>query len=223
MTANPIYQYVDLTYLGESEEEAHRFIKQASDLSLAAICISPQFVALAKQLQPHPIASVVNFPAGDSPPNTVAKEINQLLLSGVEEIDIVFPYRDYLLGNHNKAIQTFCACLEVIPKHIVKKVIIETGEIKDQTVIKNLCLSLIKLPINFIKTSTGKTPEGATLESAKTILDCIQGTTIGLKVSGGIRTIKRANKYLSLVQNYFKKSHPTSEQFRIGTSHLSHD
>lgn len=221
MTAESLFEFVDLTYLGEDEDKAKAFLKRAKTLPLAAVCITPKFVPLARKKGQLNIASVLNFPGGDHPKDTVLKEIQSLIMMEVDEIDIVFPYHDFLKGIKEEALQRFKSYIDTIPTHIIKKVIIETGELKKEQIITTLCQRLIDLPIDFIKTSTGKTPMGATLKSAETILKVIKGTDKGLKVSGGIRTITDAKAYLHLAKRYFEDRPLTAKCFRIGASQLT--
>ncbi|MDE4947187.1 deoxyribose-phosphate aldolase, partial [Francisella tularensis subsp. holarctica] len=69
------------------------------------------------------------------------------------------------------------------------KVIIESGELKTAKLISKVCQDVIDAGADFIKTSTGKTSEGATLAAAQVILDTIKSSAkrIGFKASGGIR------------------------------------
>lgn len=216
-----IFQYVDLTYLGEDKEDALACLDKAKTLKPAAVCISRPFVPLAKETLHCPIASVVNFPSGEESEEKVLADIQHLIEQGIDEIDMVFPYQTYLHGEEDMAFKQFEIYLNAIPQHILKKVIIETGKLKDPTLIKSLCERLTQYPIDFIKTSTGKTPIGATEDSATIILSCIKESNIGLKVSGGIRTLEEAKMFLSLSQDYFKKIDLPATRFRIGASQLS--
>lgn len=218
--SDSIYHYLDLTYLGEEKEKALICFENAKKLHPAAVCISPPFVSMAKKALNCPIVSVVNFPSGERPIEQVLEAIHTLLDNDIDEIDIVFPYQTYLNGKEEEAFTRLASYLEAIPSHIIKKVIIETGQLKETHTIKRLCERLTTYNIDFIKTSTGKTPVGATLESVKVILSVIQNTSIGLKVSGGIRTMEQANAFFTLAQSYYQDQPIKATQFRIGASQI---
>ncbi len=76
------------------------------DIHPAAVCIYPKFVAQARRrVHSHGIAvaAVANFPLGTSPLDDVIAEVEQALADGADEIDVVFPFRAYLAGDHLSA------------------------------------------------------------------------------------------------------------------------
>ena len=78
---------------------------------------------------------------------------------------------------------------------------------------------------HFIKTSTGKTQPGATLQAAEVMIDVIaaakaRGVSVGLKVSGGVGSMADAQAYLELYEKRFGAGSATAATFRIGASSL---
>ncbi|MCX7122777.1 MAG: deoxyribose-phosphate aldolase, partial [Gammaproteobacteria bacterium] len=106
------------------------------------------------------------------------------------------------------------------------KVIIETGELKNSDLIERLSLALLEAGADFIKTSTGKAPLGATVEAATAILKALsayqrqRGLLKGLKVSGGVKTLEQAQIFMDLAADFFGLSYLQPYTFRIGASSL---
>ncbi|OAI45639.1 hypothetical protein AYO45_06660 [Gammaproteobacteria bacterium SCGC AG-212-F23] len=98
----------------------------------------------------------------------------------------------------------------------------ETGAFPDKKSLASACEDVIKAGADFLKTSTGKIAIGATLESAEVLLNAIQksGKPIGLKVSGGIKTIEQATQYLTLTQQIMGQNWASLTTFRLGASQL---
>lgn len=228
-----IFRLLDLTSLNDSDTEASvaTFLQKAlsSYGHVAAVCVHPRFVRLiADQFSGSKVktATVANFPEGAKSLETVLIEIGRALEDGAQEIDVVFPYHRYLAGERQYA-QTFVAECKAACGHDVKlKVILETGALMDPAIIADAAYDAIAAGADFLKTSTGKISEGATLEAAATLLLVIRHAStqisrpIGFKVSGGIRSIDQAALYIELADKIMGHDWVTPETFRIGASKL---
>jgi len=226
-----IYHLLDLTSLNETDTEASiaAFCEKAhSSLGhVAAVCVYPSFVRLVAaefadtQVK---VATVVNFPGGDQTLDTVLIEIGRALQDGAQEIDVVFPYHRYLAGERHYA-QTFVeACKAACGQEVALKVILETGALLDTAIIADAAFDALTAGADFIKTSTGKITQGATLEAAATMLLVIRhiGSPFhGLKVSGGIRDIQQAAQYIELADRIMGNEWVNPSHFRIGASRLA--
>lgn len=231
-TLRRITSLIDYTRLVEHDDDRHveTFLQQADTVfgPVAAVCVYPQYVALAKQsLMNHSIkiASVANFPTGSSSVTQVLATINTALEDGADEIDVVFPYHLYLAGEQSAAVQLVRDCKAGMGSTILK-VILETGALADKTVIAKVSREVLYAGADFIKTSTGKIAVGATPEAVETMLAAIiafqrenPGRTVGIKVSGGVKTIADALQYIALADQYFGLK-VTANHFRIGASQL---
>ncbi len=193
---------------------------------VAAVCIFPRFIPLAKTLLPTAvkIATVINFPAGLADIGLALKEIESAVKLGADELDVVLPYRAFLSKDDSFCARYLSHIREACNKKVLK-IIIETGELKTVDNIKKAAALCIDAQADFIKTSTGKTPVSATPESANLILETIRqsGKNIGFKASGGIKKFDEAKKYLTLSQSIMGPSWPRPEHFRIGASSLLSD
>ncbi len=224
-----LFELIDLTSLNDTDNaETISVLCQKATLKqhhVAAVCVYPSFVAQAKKLlasQSVRIATVVNFPDGtDSLENTLAL-IHQTIVEGADEIDVVFPYPNYLRGEKEKACDFIRACKAACGETILLKVILETGALLDVSLIAEVSYHVCYAGADFLKTSTGKIPVGATLSAAQAMLSVIQKIprSIGLKVSGGIRTIEQAEQYVKLAEEIMGTDWISPSHFRIGASQL---
>lgn len=219
---------LDYTNLDEQASEAD--IQQLCETAemqatpVAAVCVYSRFVALCKQTLTNKniqIATVVNFPSGEQRLSEVRQEIEFSLASGATEIDLVFPYQNFLAGNR-KASEIFLnECEKQIHPHATLKIILETGVLGQAPSIHDASLLALDQGADFLKTSTGKVPIGATLEAAEIMLSAIHSRNkeVGFKASGGVKTPKEAYEYYLLTKSLLQ-TEPCAKNFRIGASRL---
>ncbi|GAC1041226.1 deoxyribose-phosphate aldolase [Rhizobium sp. No.120] len=195
----------------------------------AAICIWPRFVAQARAIlgTDHVvnIATVVNFPAGDMEVADVAAEAREAIADGADEIDLVIPYRTFLAGNEKAVTDMVTAVKAECKGPVILKTILETGELKDATLIRRASELAIEAGSDFIKTSTGKVAVNATLEAADIMLRAIRdsGRKVGFKPAGGIGSVSDAALYLSLAETIMAPDWAMPSTFRFGASSLLDD
>ena len=193
--------------------------------SVAAVCVWPRHVSLATQLLAGKIvriATVVNFPSGDDEIDDVVTLTGEALADGADEIDLVLPYKAFLSGDRAGAEAMIQAVRDAVPAPHLLKVILETGELIAPDTIRAASQTAVRLGADFIKTSTGKTPRSATLEATEIMLEVIQasGRPVGLKPSGGIRTLADATMYLEQADRIMGPAWVTPMTFRFGASGL---
>lgn len=218
---------LDLTDLTDNctDQAIDALCKKALDPHgpVAAVCVWPQFVKRAQENLKGSsvrIATVVNFPAGGEDVGRVTDDTQEALSDGANEIDLVIPYGAVRRGDLAIATEMVEAVRDLVDQGRLLKVILETGELKDDELIKTASRIAIEAGADFIKTSTGKTPVSATPEAAKIMLDAIKasGRNVGLKPSGGIRTVADAKVYLDLADSIMGPGWATPQTFRIGAS-----
>lgn len=226
-----IITLIDLTSLNENDraEDIMALCDKAKQASVAAVCIYAQFVSLAKQQLKGTnikVATVVNFPSGNMEIREVETEIKRAIKSGADEIDVVIPYQDYIqAGQSDNAITLVEACKALCGDRVLK-VIIESGELKYPERIKKASSDAMLAGADFIKTSTGKTLKGASLEAAEIMLSEIKqyqitnNRLVGCKISGGVRTYDDACAYLSVARDKLGESYVSNRRFRFGASGL---
>ena len=199
----------------------------------AAVCIYPRFVAQARarvKSTAISVAAVANFPLGTASPSDVLTEVERSLADGANEIDVVFPFRAYLAGEHQAGSDLVRRVAELChgPHGATLKVILETGVLDDPNVIKAVGHIAVDSGADFLKTSTGKLEPAATLPAAEALLEVVvasrhHGHKIGLKVAGGVKNVDEAARYLDLADRYLHPETATPANFRFGASGLLND
>lgn len=231
--AKKMLTLIDFTSLNENDTEETISVlcqKAVTPLgSVAAVCVYPKFVkqaAQALQGTSVKIATVANFPQGNDPLDDVLATIQQAIQEGAQEIDVVFPYKQYLAGETNDAIDYIKQCKKMCGEKVLLKVILESGAFDDLSILANASRDVLLAGADFLKTSTGKISIGATLPAAKTMLMVIKemasqlNRPIGFKVSGGVRTVEQANHYIALADEIMGNNWVNPRAFRIGASQL---
>jgi deoxyribose-phosphate aldolase len=220
---------IDLTNLNDdcTEEDVVELCSRAQGEfgNTAAVCVWPRFVNLCASIlrgTSIKVATVVNFPHGGTDVANVVATTIAVLDAGADEIDLVLPYQSMITGDEAQVLSILQAVREVVhaPAHL--KVILETGELINLERIRRASELAIKSGADFIKTSTGKTKISATPEAVTTMLQVIRdsGRPVGLKPSGGIRTVADAQQYLDLADAIMGPQWATPRTFRFGASGL---
>ncbi|QCI64767.1 deoxyribose-phosphate aldolase [Phreatobacter stygius] len=192
---------------------------------VAAVCTWAGFVPQAKRLLKDTgvkVATVVNFPAGGTDVTQVADETRYALLDGADEIDLVLPWRALVKGDRETVGALIGAVRSAVPSTRLLKVILETGELTSPHLIREAARIAITTGADFIKTSTGKTTVSATPEAVQIMLEEIRAAprSVGLKPSGGIRTVADAAAYLALADGIMGPAWASPRTFRFGASGL---
>lgn len=233
-----ILSVIDLTSLEgtDSNESIRLLCRQAihfGELGLtvpAAVCIFSPFIATARRELSGSginIATVAGgFPHGQIPIQAKLEEISFALDQGADEIDIVFSRGTFLAGNHQQVFDE----IALIREHcqtITLKVILETGELRSPELIAKASDIALRAGADFIKTSTGKIPEGATEEGVKIMLEQIlrfyenTGLRKGIKPAGGISEPERALAFYLLISATLGDEWLFKERLRFGASRLA--
>jgi deoxyribose-phosphate aldolase len=200
--------------------------------SVAAVCLYPQLVPVAVgQLKGTGVnvASVAGgFPAGLTPLDARLVEIREVVDMGADEVDIVLNRSLFLSGQYERAFEELVAAREAAGQaHL--KVILEVGELGSYDRVRQASMLAMAAGADFIKTSTGKIPRGASLPDALCMMEAIRdfhretGRRTGFKAAGGVRTSKNAIQYLTIVYETLGPDWMTPDLFRIGASSLLND
>jgi deoxyribose-phosphate aldolase len=224
-----VMPYLDLTLLTENynDDVLDKLIDDANRFQVAACCIQINALPhVVGKLAHSAVATVINFPSGNGTRDKIMEQLNYAKSGGANEIDFVFPYQSYLSGDKTNALETlervaiFCKS-----QQLLLKVIIETGEFDSLEHIYQVAKDIIQYSPQFLKTSTGTTPHGASFESVFALASAINESNkpIGIKVSGGIKTSLQAIQYMHMVKSLFNVDTLTKDLFRIGASSLLAD
>lgn len=199
---------------------------------VAAVCVYPSWVALAKkELRGSGIhvASVATaFPSGQLPLKLRLQEVHQAVSDGADEIDMVINRGAFLAGEYKLVSDEISAVKAACGKaHL--KVILETGELETYDDVRRASEIAIDAGGDFIKTSTGKVSPAATMPVTLVMLECIRdhflktGKMVGMKPAGGISSAKLALHYLVMVKETLGDAWLSPDWFRFGASSLLND
>jgi deoxyribose-phosphate aldolase len=218
---------MDLTDLSESVTDAGTDAlcarAQTPHGPVAAVCVWPQMVSRAKAhlmgTGIH-VVSVANFPKGDEDIERVVDDVSEALRDGADEIDLVLPYRALMRGDETAITDMMLAIRDIVDQRRVLKAILETGALKEEGLIRRASELALAGGADFLKTSTGKTGEGATLDAARIMLDVLSTSNAkaGIKISSGLRTKEQAGAYIDLAQSIMGADWVCAKTFRLGTS-----
>lgn len=233
MVALRALKLMDLTTLNDddTEEKIIELCKSAKTEvgNTAAVCIYPHFIPVAKKqlrLQGTPdirVVTVTNFPHGNADVGRAVAETKAALMYGADEVDVTFPYQALIAGNEDVGFELVKQC-KASCGDVPLKVIIESGELKTEALIKKASEISIRAGADILKTSTGKVPINATPEAAKAMLSVIKDMgvekRVGFKASGGVQTVEDVKIYLDMADTLFGAEWINSTHYRFGASSL---
>jgi len=186
-----INKYIDHTVLKPDAvtSDIEKICREAIEYNFKAVCISAYYVPLAVKLLKDKdplVCTVVGFPLGASPTATKIKEANDALIAGADEIDMVINIGALKDEDFDYVYEDINALSELCHKHSkILKVIIETCLLSNDQIVK-VCELAKKAKVDFVKTSTGFSSGGATVEHVKLMKKTV-GVGIMVKASGGVR------------------------------------
>ncbi len=222
---------LDLTTLNDADTEADVAALAARARGPfgppAALCVWPRLAAFARGVAPPgvAVAAVANFPHGGTDVDAAVRDTSAIVDAGAQEVDVVLPWRAFAAGD----VQSAAAVLRAVRRACegrVLKVILETGELADDARVRGAAALALAEGADFLKTSTGKVPVGATPAAARALLETIAatpGSRAGFKASGGVRTVADAALYAGLVREILGAEALTPQRFRLGASGLLND
>jgi deoxyribose-phosphate aldolase len=192
-------QTIEHTLLGATTTPAMvaRLCAEAIEYGFLAVCVPPIQVARAKselRLSQVRVVSVVGFPLGGSLPGAVADEAERVLTLGADEIDMVIPL-GLALGGELEAVTLAVAAVRSAARGKILKAIVETGLFGPSELEAVARATLAGAP-DFLKTSTGFGPRGASVEDVERLVRWSSGQA-QVKASGGIRTAQQARALLA--------------------------
>ncbi len=213
--------WTTLTFEEQESDLAHMLDRaEALDGGPAACCIPLDWVgwwAEHRTREGIALATVLNFPSGAASVEAVAAEVEGA--APAEEWDVVFPHDAFRAGDDGPARELMPLIREWAGPRTVK-VILETGVSWEARRLQRAAEWCLESGADFLKTSTGKVPVGATHEAVGSLLEVLRGSGKGLKISGGIRTLESAHAFLDQVEAALGADFITPQTFRLGTSKL---
>lgn len=188
---------IDHTLLKPDALEADiiRLCREARDNSFCSVCINPGWVALAaRELSGSnvKVCTVVGFPLGATLTSVKVNEATRVIELGAQEVDMVLNVGLLKSGQQQLAGYDIFAVTQLCRTHnVTSKVILETCLLTDEE--KTLaCRLCIDGGADFVKTSTGFSTGGATVADIRLMSAQVKAAGLGVKASGGIRTLADA-------------------------------
>ncbi len=186
-----IASYIEHTNLSPTLtiQAIDKLVEEANEFGFLGICVPPFWVQRARReigQRKILLVTVAGFPLGYNMTETKLDEIKRAIDNGVDEIDVVWNLTSFKTGIPWTKIE-LAKCSKLTHDHQkLLKVIIETAYLSDPE-IESACKMCADAGADFVKTSTGFAPTGATVEHVKWMKKCLP-PDVGIKASGGIKT-----------------------------------
>lgn len=196
MTLN---KYIDHTVLkaDTTQEKVQQIIDEAIQYDFMSVCINPTWVAYAAQKLANTdvkVCTVIGFPLGANTSLVKSFEAGQAVKDGADEVDMVINIGAAKSGDWDLVTSDIAAVVSAA-NGVTTKVIIETSLLTDEEKVQ-ACQAAVKAGADFVKTSTGFSTAGATIDDIKLMRKTV-GPDMGVKASGGVRSIEDANAMIA--------------------------
>ena len=231
---------VELTTLKttDSEESVLKFVEKVNEFDdkypelghVATVCVYPNFAKICHDTLENEDVEIAcvsgSFPSSQTFIEVKVAETALAIKDGATEIDIVMPVGKFLSEDY-EGVADDIAELKAVCGEKKMKVILETGCLKTASNIKKASILSMYAGADYIKTSTGKLEPAATPEAAFVMCQAIKeyyektGIQIGFKPAGGMKTVKDALTYYTIVKEVLGEKWLTNQLLRLGTSSLA--
>ncbi|CRK83626.1 deoxyribose-phosphate aldolase [Neobacillus massiliamazoniensis] len=187
-----IVNMIDHTLLkaDATKEQILTLVEEAKQYKFASVCVNPVWVKTAAELLAETpevkVCTVIGFPLGASTTETKAFEAKNAIENGATEVDMVINIAALKDGQDELVERDIRAVVEAAKGKALTKVIIEACLLTNEEKV-TACELSVKAGADFVKTSTGFSTGGATVEDIRLMRKTV-GPTIGVKASGGVRS-----------------------------------
>ncbi|QSX18358.1 deoxyribose-phosphate aldolase [Priestia megaterium] len=177
-----------------TEEQITVLAQEAKEYSFASVCVNPTWVKKAAELLKDApevkVCTVIGFPLGATTSAVKAFETTNAIENGADEVDMVINIGALKDKNYDLVQSDIQAVVDAAKGKALVKVIIETALLTDEEKAKVSELA-VKAGADFVKTSTGFSTGGATVEDVALMRKTV-GPDVGVKASGGVRGLEDA-------------------------------
>ncbi len=185
-------KYIDHTLLKPdcTDEQIKKLCLEAKNYDFASVCVNPGYVKMCAELlkgSSVKVCTVIGFPLGATSTYSKIEETKKAIEDGAQELDMVINI-SRLKCHDDQYVYEEIAALKKVCKDLVLKVIIETCLLTDEEK-QRACVLAVKAKADFVKTSTGFSTGGASVEDIKLMKKTVDGKAL-VKASGGIRDSK---------------------------------
>lgn len=192
-------KYIDHTLLKpqSTEEEVKKLCDEAKEYDFASVCVNGCFAKFVKeQLKESDVKTccVIGFPLGAMSTASKVEETKQVIADGAEEVDMVINVGYVKAKDWEYTKNDIQSVVNATKGKALLKVIIETCLLTNDEKVK-VCQISKEVGAEFVKTSTGFSTGGATVEDVKLMRETV-GPNIGVKASGGVRSLEDTNKMI---------------------------
>jgi len=183
-------------------EQVTKLCAEARQYHFATVCVNPAYIPASSELLRDSgvgVCSVVAFPLGATSPEIKAAETLRAIQAGATEIDTVINIGALKSGDFSLALCDVQAVVDAAAGKARVKVILEMCFLTQRE--KTIgCLLCKAAGADFVKTSTGFGPGGATIDDVA-FMRSLVGSRMGVKAAGGIRTLENARQMISAGAN----------------------
>ncbi|WP_307401280.1 deoxyribose-phosphate aldolase [Paenibacillus anaericanus] len=176
------------------KEDIVQLANEAKEYGFASVCVNPVWVETAaevlKDVPNVKVCTVIGFPLGASAPKVKAFETAQAIADGAKEIDMVINIGALKAGDDDLVVRDMIGVVEKAEGKALVKVILETCLLTPEEIVR-ACRLAVSAGVDFVKTSTGFSTGGATIEAVALMAKTV-GPGIGVKASGGVRSLEDA-------------------------------
>jgi deoxyribose-phosphate aldolase len=173
-----------------TSNQIRRLCAEALEFGFATVCVNPVWVPLCSELLSGSavgVCAVVGFPLGATLASAKAYEAEQVSLSGASEVDMVLNVGWLKERRYGDVVEDIgCVVAAARAQNALVKVIIEACLLTDEEKVAS-CVLAQRAGVDFVKTSTGFSAGGATVEDVA-LMRATVGPDMGIKAAGGIRT-----------------------------------
>ena len=170
-----------------TRDEVVALCEEATDLGVAAVCVSPSMLPITHGLGVGiDVCTVIGFPSGAHQPAVKAREAEVAIEAGATEIDMVVDLGRVRAGEWAAVEDGIGAVRAVSRERALLKVIIESAALTDDQIVAT-CEAAEAAGADYVKTSTGFHPAGGASVEAVRLMAATVGGRLGVKASGGIR------------------------------------
>lgn len=188
-------KFIDHTLLkaDATKEQMDVLLQEAIEYDFMSVCVNPTWVEYAAEKLKDTdvvVCTVIGFPLGANTSAVKAYESSTAIDEGAKEIDMVINIGAAKSGNWDLVASDIKAVVDVADEDAIVKVIIETALLTDEEKVK-ACQLAKEAGADFVKTSTGFSTGGATIEDVRLMREAV-GPDMGVKASGGVSNREEA-------------------------------
>mgnify|MGYP001944792505 FL=1 len=186
---------IDHTLLKQdaTEDAIKKLCQEAIDNKFCSVCINPSYVPLCSELlkgSSVKVCTVIGFPLGATTTGSKVFEADEAIKNGAQEVDMVVNGGKIKSRDWDYVKNDIAKVVEVASGRALVKVIIETCLLTDEEKVR-VCEISKEVGADFVKTSTGFSTGGATVEDIALMRKTV-GPDMGVKASGGVRDAEKA-------------------------------